>query len=136
MNARIVTGGALLVAAAIHLLPLWGVTGGAALERLYGVAVTDPDLLLLLRHRAVLFGLLGGALAVAAFVPRWHGAALGAAALSVVSFLLLAWIGDNWNAAIGRVVRVDGIALAALAVGTLAWAVAGRSTARRRPDGS
>ena len=51
---------ALLIAGAIHLLPLSGVTGAAALERLYGVAVDSPDLALLLRHRAVLFGLLGG----------------------------------------------------------------------------
>jgi hypothetical protein len=136
MTARHVTGAALLVAAAIHLLPLSGVAGGPALERLYGVAVDDPTVQLLLRHRAVLFGLLGVALASAAFVPRWHGAALGAAMVSVLSFLGLAQGVDGLHAAIGRVVVADLVALGALGIGAAAWAIAGRTAARRAVDRS
>ena len=43
----------LVVAAVIHLLPLVGVLGPARLSSLYGIAVAEPNLELLLRHRAV-----------------------------------------------------------------------------------
>ena len=49
----------LLVVAAIHLLPVTGVLGGDKLTALYGLRFNDPNLFILMRHRAVLFGLLG-----------------------------------------------------------------------------
>lgn len=120
---------ALLIAGAIHLLPLSGVMGATALERLYGVAVDSPDLALLLRHRAVLFGLLGGFLVVAAFRPAWRLAGLLAGLASVLAFLLLAWLEPGWGEAIRRVVIADLVALVALLGGCLAMAL------RSRPDG-
>src|SRR5690606_19933751 len=44
------------IAALVHLLPLAGVSGSAALQRLYGIAFDDPSLQLLMQHRALLFG--------------------------------------------------------------------------------
>ena len=58
-----------LVAALINLAPVSGVFGAARLEALYGLPFADPNLLVLMRHRAVLFGIVGVLLAVAAFVP-------------------------------------------------------------------
>ena len=52
----------------INLYPLVGVLGAKQLESLYGVDVAAPDLALLLRHRAVLFGLLGALLLAATSV--------------------------------------------------------------------
>ena len=57
----------LALVAVIHLLPVAGVLGVDRLESLYGVALGDPNLQVLMRHRAVLFGLLGGFLLLAAF---------------------------------------------------------------------
>jgi hypothetical protein len=59
---------ALLLVALIHALPLTGVLGAARLSALYGLAVTEPNLEILLRHRAVMFGMLAALLAYAAFV--------------------------------------------------------------------
>jgi hypothetical protein len=113
---RLIVPVALLLVSVIHLLPLVGVLGPTALQRLYGLSVDDPTLELLLRHRAVLFGLLGAGLAFASLRPAWHGPALVAAAVSLVSFLLLAWsLPGAVNAAIANVVRVDLVALALLA---------------------
>jgi hypothetical protein len=96
----------LLLVAAIHLLPLLGIVGPAQLQRLYGVPIQDPVLELLLRHRALLFGLLGGGLVLAAFKPAWHGAALVAASVSVAGFLVLAWsLPGSVSPAITTVVR-------------------------------
>jgi hypothetical protein len=80
----------LLLAGAVHLLPALGVLGTARLQQLYGIEVEDPALLLLMRHRALLFGLLGLLLTAAAFRPAWQGLALLAAWGSVLGFVVLA----------------------------------------------
>ena len=90
MNTRVLVGGVLAVAGVVHLLPLLGVLGAARLEQLYGVRIDNPDLLLLMRHRALLFGLLGVLLVAAAWRSAWHGPALVAACASVLGFVLLA----------------------------------------------
>lgn len=104
----------LLVAAVIHLLPLAGVLGGERLNSLYGLTLNEPNLHLLMRHRAVLFGLLGALLAAAAFLPGLRPVALGAGLISVLSFILLAWGEPGYNAAVLRVLLADWIALACL----------------------
>jgi hypothetical protein len=111
--SRVVTA-LMLVAAIIHLLPLPGVMGGAMLERLYGVKVDDPSLALLLRHRALLFGLVAGLLLAAIVWPYLKPAALTVALISTVSFLILAGLAPQINAAVLRVVVVDVVAIVCL----------------------
>jgi hypothetical protein len=109
---RVIVGAALFVTGCIHLLPLPGVLGGERLSMLYGVVLDDPALELLLKHRAVLFGLLGSVLVVAAWRPGMQPMAVLAGLISVVSFLLFA--SGSSNAAIQRVVVVDLFALGLL----------------------
>ena len=52
---RYLTAAALVVVGVIHLLPPAGVLGKAQLETLYGVPLQDANLVILMRHRAVLF---------------------------------------------------------------------------------
>lgn len=111
----------LVVVGFIHLLPLAGVLGRERLFSLYGVPVDDPNLEILMRHRAVLFGLLGVFLVYAAFKPPLQGVALLAGALSVGSFLLLAWSIGGYNSPLATVVMVDLVAVACLVIGAVAW---------------
>ncbi len=104
----------LLVAGIIHLLPLAGVLGGERLKALYGLALDEPNLQILMRHRAVLFGLLGALLVAAAFIPGLRTLALIGGLISVVSFLLLTWNAPLYNEALRRVVMADWAALACL----------------------
>jgi hypothetical protein len=97
-----------------------GVLGAARLTALYGLPFDDPTLALLMRHRAVLFGLLGAFLSYAAFRPALQPLAFGAGFASVLSFLWLAWATPGYNAALARVVTADLVALAALLIGTVA----------------
>lgn len=122
----------LIVVAIIHLLPLSGVLGADRLEALYGVALDDPNLIILMRHRAVLFGLLGAGLLIAAARPALHGAALIAAAVSVASFLALAALAERYDAAIGRVVAADIVAAVAIGIGAGAHLLAGHRASRDR----
>jgi hypothetical protein len=111
----------LLIVGIIHLLPLSGVLSANRLQMLYGIAVEDPNLEILMRHRAVLFGLLGAFLIAAAFVPSLQLAALAAGFASVVSFLYLAAAVGNFNEQVNRVVIADKVAVICLVVGAVAY---------------
>jgi hypothetical protein len=104
----------LAVVAVIHLLPLTGALGPQRLQTLYGLAFDEPNLLVLMQHRAVLFGLLGGFLVYAAFTPTLVPLALLAGLGSVVSFLGFALATPGHNALVARVVATDWLALACL----------------------
>lgn len=119
---RYVVPVALLVVALIHAMPSIGVAGAGKLEALYGISVGDANLELLLRHRAVLFGLLAAFLAYATFDPSLHRLALIAALVSVVAFLILAWQIGSTNAAISKLVLADLVALAALIIAAVVHA--------------
>ena len=118
----------LLVVAVIHLLPMVGVLGAARLAALYGVALEGPNLVILMRHRAVLFGLLGALMALAACRPSLQLLALAVGGVSVLSFLCLAWAVGGYNAQMGRVVVADVVAAICLIVGTIAYALAHQQT--------
>jgi hypothetical protein len=107
---------AVLLAGLIHLLPLPGILGADWLARLYGVAVADPGTELLLRHRAVLFGLLGALLIASALRLPLRPLAIGAGLASTAAFLLLAGDPRLLGAEVLRVWWVDLVAVACLLV--------------------
>jgi hypothetical protein len=111
----------LSVVGIIHLLPLTGVLSVSRLQALYGVTITDPNLEILMRHRAVLFGILGAFLIYAAFRPGLQLAALIAGAVSVVSFLVIAGMIGGYNTGITRVVTADIVAVVCLMIGAFAY---------------
>ncbi len=110
--------GLLLVVALIHLLPLSGVFGAERLQALYGLDFSDTNLAILMRHRAVLFGMLGLFFLYAAFTPALQPLAFTAGFVSVVSFLVLAWSVGDYNAAIHKVFVADILALICLIAAT------------------
>ena len=111
----------LVIVGVIHLIPLSGVLGSERLAGLYGLQFNDPNLEILMRHRAVLFGLLGVFCIAAAFKPSLQSMALIGGFISVVSFLFLAWTVGHYNPQVGRVVAADIVALACLVAGGLAY---------------
>lgn len=111
-----ITIASLALAGVIHLLPLPGALGAGQLTRLYGVAADDPNAVILLQHRAVLFGLLGVMLIAAAFRPEFRAVALVAGLVSTVSFLVIAWGVGGYNAQVARVVVADLLAVLLLLV--------------------
>jgi hypothetical protein len=102
---------------------LSGVLSANRLQILYGIVIEDPNLEILMRHRAVLFGLLGAFLIAAAFLPSLQLAALVAGFVSVVSFLYLAAAVGSFNEQINRVVIADKVAVICLVVGAVAYAM-------------
>jgi Na+-transporting NADH:ubiquinone oxidoreductase subunit NqrB len=113
----------LVIVGVIHLLPLSGVLGSERLASLYGLQFNEPAIEMLMRHRAVLFGVLGAFMVFAAFKSAWQTAAFIAGFTSVLSFLYLVWAVGGYSEKLGRVVVADLVALGALVVGVLACVV-------------
>jgi hypothetical protein len=103
-----------LVAAAINLAPVLGALAPERMATLYDVDLGDPNLQILMRHRAVLFGLVGGLLAVAAFHPPLRTVGYVVGFSSMLSFLLVAWVVGGYGAGIRRVALLDAVGIAAL----------------------
>lgn len=122
MSARLaewVLAATVFAAGVIHLIPGIGVLSAQRLQTLYGVTLQDPTLILLLRHRAILFAILGTFFVTAAlFQPAWRVLAGVVALQCMASFILLA--GDVPGAAIRRVSRVD-IVVGAMLAAALVW---------------
>lgn len=106
-----------LLAAMVNLAPSVGVLSGARLEALYGITVRDPNLLLLMRHRAVLFAVVGGLLLAGAFHPPLRDVATLCGMLSMVSFVVLAMLTEGINPSLNRVLLIDLVAIVLLVGG-------------------
>ena len=104
----------MLVAAAINLAPVLGAFAPERMTVLYGVALDDPNLQILMRHRAVLFGIVGGLLVAAAFHAPLRTVGYAVGFTSMVSFLLVAWAVGGTSSEIQRVIVIDVVGIAAL----------------------
>jgi len=124
----------LLIIAAIHLIPVSGSLGAAQLESLYGVAIDSPELDILMRHRAVLFGILGCFFIVAAFRQDYQAPAFIMAAASILTFFFLLFQNDTTSEAINRIALGDIVALICLVLALLLryWSfISGKSKAAK-----
>lgn len=97
----------LVIVGLINIAPLAGVSSAASLENLYGVELVNVDMIILLRHRAILFGMLGAFILYAAFKPHLQLAACLAALVSMVSFIVLVYLQGDGGDAVQKIVRVD-----------------------------
>ena len=114
---RIVIALCFVVAGLINLAPFVGLRGADTLHRLYGVTDLSDDLSLLLQHRAVLFGIVGGLLLAAAFQPNLRLAAGLAGLVSMLSFTALAFSASGIGAPLLHIAWIDVAASTVLVLG-------------------
>jgi hypothetical protein len=107
------------VVSLINLAPMVGAVSSKRLQALYGIAFEEPNLVVLMRHRAILLGIVGALLAVSAFFVPLRPAAYAAGFTSMLSFVLIAWRTGGYNKELRRVVLADLVASAALLVAAL-----------------
>lgn len=98
----------------IHLLPLGGALGQSQLKVLYNVNLEDPNIRILLQHRAVLFGIVGGVLVRAAIWENDQDLSLKIGLASAVPFLAIAGGESRYNECLARVVAADRVAVTCL----------------------
>ncbi len=97
----------LVIVGLINFFPIAGLLGVKNLETAYKISLTSDDLVILMQHRALLFGLLGGFILYSAFVPIYQHAAITMAAISMIGFAVLVHTVGSTNSAILNVLSVD-----------------------------
>ena len=91
----------------LNFVPVIGVISGAQLESMYAVDLASTDLVVLMRHRAVMLGLIGGLMIYAAFRPalQWLAAMVGLT--SMLAFVVLAHLPEAINNKVHNVAFAD-----------------------------
>ena len=105
-----------IIVGLINLYPIIGVFGANTLTNLYGLPFEESNLLILVRHRAILLGLIGVFLIAAAVQHDWQIPALIGGLISILTFVLIAFLEGGFNPKITTVVIADVIALVLLGV--------------------
>ncbi|MBS2015416.1 MAG: phosphopantetheine adenylyltransferase [Deltaproteobacteria bacterium] len=102
----------------VNFAPVLGARSLATISRMYGLDVRqdDRDLAVLLRHRAVMLGLVGGLMIYAAVNPPLQPAAAVVGFASMLSFTALTWAARPPSRAIAKVAAIDVAASFVLAI--------------------
>jgi len=100
----------------INFVPVIGIVSAERLSSLYGITKLDGDLLLLMRHRALLLGIVGAFMIYAAFRQHLRPAAIILGLVSMLGFIMLVFLSGDYGDEVYRIALVDIGASAALLV--------------------
>ncbi|MBP6003794.1 MAG: hypothetical protein KA746_10205 [Pyrinomonadaceae bacterium] len=125
MTQWIVTGLMLLVGV-LNLAPAIVFFAPERSLSLYAIDISEPNLGIVMRHRAILLGLLGAALIYGAFRKEFLVPVIIAALIGKAAFLFLVYSSSGANAEIGRVALFDIGAVAVLIVAIALHLFAGK----------
>lgn len=106
----------LFIVGLINFLPIIGVLSLDKINQSYGLMLDDNNLAILLRHRALLFGLLGGFIFYSLFNPQHQIVAMVLAAISMLGYLYFFYSIGESNAALLKVAYVDIIGVVILGI--------------------
>lgn len=97
----------LVVVGLINFVPVIGVISAQRLELAYSITLAGNDIEILLRHRALLFGILGGFILYSAFNSSYQWVAMIMAGVSMVGFAWLVLTAGGYNEALSKVLFMD-----------------------------
>jgi hypothetical protein len=108
----------LFVAGVINLLPSLLAFLPEKTAKSYGIEIPNANYELLLRHRAVLFGIVGGLMIYSALVKKHYELSTIAGLVSMTSFIILYFIiGKDINQELKKVMMIDVVATLILCIG-------------------
>ena len=106
----------LITVGLINFLPVIGIISAEKLSAAYAVELIGNDIVILMRHRALLFGLIGGFMLYSVWKPSYQSVAMVMAAISMLGFLFFVAAADHYNTSITKIAIIDLIGLAGLAI--------------------
>lgn len=104
---KYLVGTILIVVGLINFFPVIGLVSVDNLAQLYAIEFRGTDEIILMRHRAALFGLLGGFIALSAFRPELQVLACMAGLISMLVFVGLALSAGSYGEALNKAVVAD-----------------------------
>jgi len=112
----------LFIAGVINALPSLLAFLPNKLATSYGIEIPDANYELLLRHRAVLFGIIGGIMIYSAISQKHYSLAVSIGLISMVSFIvLLKFTNGAINPELIKVMKVDIVGIIILLSGFLLY---------------
>jgi hypothetical protein len=110
----------LFIAGLINLLPALLAFLPDKISNSYGIDIPNSNYELLLRHRAILFGIIGGLMIFSAIVKKHYEISTIAGLISMLSFILLYFLIDKGiNSELKKVMMIDIVATAILCIGLI-----------------
>ena len=109
---------ALFISGIINILPsLWAFLPDK-ISKSYGIEIPNSNYELLIRHRAILFGIIGGLMIYSALVKKHYELSTIAGLVSMTSFIILYFIiGKDINQELKKVMMIDVVATVILSIG-------------------
>jgi len=107
----------LFITGGINVLPSILAFSPDKLSKSYGIEIPDVNFELLLRHRAVLFGIVGGILIYSAISKKHYSISVIVGLTSMVSFIVLYFLMNGINAELQKIMQIDFVAVLILIVG-------------------
>ena len=108
----------LFIAGLINLLPSLLAFLPDKISKSYGVEIPNANYELLLRHRAILFGIIGGLMIFSAILKKYYELSTIAGLVSMTSFIIFYFlIGNNINSELKKVMIIDVFATVILCIG-------------------
>ncbi len=108
----------LFIAGLINLLPALLAFLPDKISKSYGIEIPNSNYELLLRHRSILFGIIGGLMIYSALVKKHYGLSTIAGLVSMTSFIILYFlIGKDINSELKKVMMIDVVATVILCIG-------------------
>ncbi|OJJ17263.1 hypothetical protein BKI52_31670 [marine bacterium AO1-C] len=105
----------LFLAGLVNFAPAMIVFFPEKIAQSYGIQLTEANLELLMRHRGILFGLIGGLMMYAAVFKKYENLAVLLGSISMGTFILLYFISTpNFSPGITKIMRIDVVAFSLL----------------------
>jgi len=109
----------LVLVGLINLIPVLGVFSASQMAQTYAIDIDTTDLELLMRHRALLFGIIGGFVLVAVIKPSYRPPAMMMAGVSMSGFMVLTLMLTGINDALYKIFWADVLGLGCLLVAVI-----------------
>ncbi|MGB0494853.1 MAG: hypothetical protein ACPGJI_00750 [Kangiellaceae bacterium] len=108
----------LILVGLINFIPVLGIFSQQNIENAYSIKLASDDLIILMKHRALLFGVIGGFVLYSVFVPSYQTAAMVLVGISMIGFVFLVLQVGEYNQSIFKILIADlvGIVFLLLAV--------------------
>lgn len=112
----------LFIAGVINFIPSALAVVPGKISIAYGIQIPDSNYELLLRHRAILFGIVGGMMIYSALTKKYYSVSVVMGLVSMISFLILSQlISGDINPELQKVKTIDIIGIVILLLGYFAF---------------